>query len=386
MAREDRIAASQMKRLVALQDGLLESWELLPEECRPLLDEDIFTIVGEIEGAARLARRRAALRRHLESMDRRSISKRIKELQKDLARLEPGSPMRAPFESALEGRRGELAGYADVLGGISMINAQLESAESLLGNLRGELLALDDSLISGLAGPRPRAAQGADRVLPPRPRRGDAARRDPTRYGKDVGEMNEDRSTTRQSFFSRVFAGNHGRAREPLSTQPRRSVRVRRGWASSEGRGARLHRRAGGRGHKEPPAGGAEALRRAHRAGDAGGRGHRHRRTGESSTRARESRLNSEIDLSEGRIQQLKDETEEVIRNLEDEIRKAREARNFGVSEEERKIPGRRDGPGQYRPGARLLRPATGRDPAGRGRPSRLLDRRRDSLPGRRRR
>jgi len=58
----------------------------------------------------------------------------------------------------------------------------------------------------------------------------------------------------------------------------------------------------------------------------------------ESSTRARESRLNSEIDLSESRIQQLKDETEEVIRNLEAEIRKAREARNFGVSEEERKI------------------------------------------------
>jgi hypothetical protein len=149
VAREDRIAASQMKRLVALQDGLLESWELLPDECRPLLDEDIFTIVGEVEGAARLARRRGALRRHLESVDRRSISKRIKELQKDLARLEPGSPMRAPFESALQGRRGELAGYADVLGGISMINAQLESAESLLGNLRGELLALDDSLISG---------------------------------------------------------------------------------------------------------------------------------------------------------------------------------------------------------------------------------------------
>jgi hypothetical protein len=149
VAREDRIAASQMKRLVALQDGLLESWELLPDECRPLLDEDIFTIVGEVEGAARLARRRGALRRHLESVDRRSISKRIKELQKDLARLESDSPMRAPFESALQGRRGELEGYADVLGGISMINAQLESAESLLGNLRGELLALDDSLISG---------------------------------------------------------------------------------------------------------------------------------------------------------------------------------------------------------------------------------------------
>src|SRR5215210_7093586 len=149
VAREDRIAASQMKRLVALQDGLLESWDLLPEECKPLLGEDIFTIVGEIEGAARLARRRAALRRHLESVDRRSISKRIKELHKDLAHMEPHSPMRAPFESALEGRRGELAGYQEVLGGISMINAQLEGAESLLGNLRAELLALDDDLISG---------------------------------------------------------------------------------------------------------------------------------------------------------------------------------------------------------------------------------------------
>ena len=149
VAREDRIAASQMKRLVALQDGLLESWELLPEECRLLLDDDIFAIVGEVEGAARLARRRAALRRHLESVDRRSIHGRIKELQKDLSRLEPGSLMRTSFESALQGRRGELAGYHDALGGISMINAQLESAESLLGNLRGELLALDDSLVSG---------------------------------------------------------------------------------------------------------------------------------------------------------------------------------------------------------------------------------------------
>ena len=153
VAREDRIAASQMKRLAALQEGLIESWELLPEECRPLLDEDIFTIIEEVEGAARLARRRAALRRHLESVDRRSISKRIKELQKDLAVLNPGSPMRAPFESALAGRRGELAGYDDILGGISMINAQLESAESLLGNLRGELLALDDSLVSGSLDP-----------------------------------------------------------------------------------------------------------------------------------------------------------------------------------------------------------------------------------------
>ncbi|HSK83575.1 MAG TPA: hypothetical protein VK902_09280, partial [Rubrobacter sp.] len=139
IAREDRIAAPQMKRLEGLQSGLLESWELLPEGYRPLLDEDIFTIVGEVEGAARLARRRAALRRHLDSVDRREISRRIEGLEKDLEQLEVGSRLRGPFESALEGRRGELASCEDILDGISMINAQLEGAESLLGNLRGEL-------------------------------------------------------------------------------------------------------------------------------------------------------------------------------------------------------------------------------------------------------
>jgi hypothetical protein len=149
VAREDRVAAPQMKRLVSLQRGLLESWELLPEEYRPLLDGDVSSIVGEVEGTAHLARRRAALRRHLESIDRRQISRRIEGLERDLAELEEGSPLRAPFETALSGRRGELASCADILDGISRINAQLEGAESLLGNLRGELLALDTSLSPG---------------------------------------------------------------------------------------------------------------------------------------------------------------------------------------------------------------------------------------------
>jgi hypothetical protein len=149
VAREDRIAAPQMKRLVSLQRGLLESWELLPEEYRPLLDEDVFSIVGEVEGAARLARRRAALRRHLESIDRREISRRIEGLERDLAELEEDSPLSAAFASALLGRRGELDSCKDILDGISMINAQLEGAESLLGNLRGELLALDTNLSPG---------------------------------------------------------------------------------------------------------------------------------------------------------------------------------------------------------------------------------------------
>lgn len=146
VARMDRVAASQMKRLAALQDGVLESWNLLPEEYGPLLEEDIFTILGEIEDAVRLARRRSALRRHLESVDRRGIRRRIKDLEKDLAALGPDSELRAPFENALTSRREELASYGDILSGISVINAQLEGVESLLGNLRGELLSIDTSL------------------------------------------------------------------------------------------------------------------------------------------------------------------------------------------------------------------------------------------------
>jgi uncharacterized membrane protein len=153
VAREDRIAAPQMKRLEGLQTGLLESWELLPEGYRPLLDEDVFTILGELEGAARLARRRTALRHHFDSVDRLEISRRIEALEQNLAELEEYSPLRAPLESALSGRRGELASSNGLLDGISLINAQLEDAESLLSGLRGELLALDTSLSPGSLDP-----------------------------------------------------------------------------------------------------------------------------------------------------------------------------------------------------------------------------------------
>ncbi len=63
-----------------------------------------------------------------------------------------------------------------------------------------------------------------------------------------------------------------------------------------------------------------------------------------SSSRTRESKLNSEIELSEGRIQEFKEKTEEVIQSYEAEIRKAREARDFGIAEEERKISAARSG------------------------------------------
>lgn len=143
VAREDRIAAPQMKRLAALQSGLLESWDLLPGEYAPMLREDLATVLDEVERSALLARRRAALRRHLESVDRRAISRRVKKLEEELEALEEGSSLRAPFETALAGRRGELASYDGILDGIGTINAQLEGAESLLGNLRGELLSVD---------------------------------------------------------------------------------------------------------------------------------------------------------------------------------------------------------------------------------------------------
>jgi hypothetical protein len=145
VAREDRIAAPQMKRLAALQEGVLESVELLPEEHRPLLFEDLRAVVEEVEASVMLARRRSALRRHLEEVDRRAIVGRIRGLEKELKKIEEGSALRFSFEAALESRREELALYDEVPRAIGLINAQLEGIESLLGNLRGELLAVDPS-------------------------------------------------------------------------------------------------------------------------------------------------------------------------------------------------------------------------------------------------
>ena len=146
VARDDRIAAAQMKRLAALQEGVLESFELLPEEHRPLLFEDLRAVVDEVEYSILLARRRSALRRHLEAVNRRAIVRRIRGLEKELKKIEEGSPLRASFEAALESRRGELTVHDEIPRAIGLINGQLESIESLLGNLRGELLAVDPSI------------------------------------------------------------------------------------------------------------------------------------------------------------------------------------------------------------------------------------------------
>jgi len=142
-AREDGVAAPQMRRLSDLQDGVLAAWEMLSEEYRPMLSEDLHTVVDEVEAAALLARRRGALRRHLKGMDWRAVAGRVKKLEAEVAALPQGTELRARFEAALEGRRGELRAMEELPHAISAINAQLEGVESLLGNLRADLLALD---------------------------------------------------------------------------------------------------------------------------------------------------------------------------------------------------------------------------------------------------
>jgi hypothetical protein len=147
--------------------------------------------------------------------------------------------------------------------------------------------------------------------------------------------MNEEQSTTRQSFLSRVFAGST----EGEGTSIYTSEEVGTGTSvTDEGlsaHGFTVERAAEVIRNLPPEVPRPAAVRIVRGTLEAAGIDIDEL---ESSTRARESKLNSEIDLSENRIQQLKDETEEVIRGLEDKIRKAREARNFGVSEEERKI------------------------------------------------
>ncbi len=61
-------------------------------------------------------------------------------------------------------------------------------------------------------------------------------------------------------------------------------------------------------------------------------------------TRMREAKLESRIELSRGRVDELNEKTDEVISSLQEQTEKAREARDYGVSEEERKIGDSREG------------------------------------------
>ena len=70
-----------------------------------------------------------------------------------------------------------------------------------------------------------------------------------------------------------------------------------------------------------------------------------------TSTRARESKLNSVIEQRQGRIKKLQDDTDKAVRYkeqeikaLEDDIKKFRQARDNGISQEENKISQARSG------------------------------------------
>ena len=58
----------------------------------------------------------------------------------------------------------------------------------------------------------------------------------------------------------------------------------------------------------------------------------------ERSTRVRESKLNSEMDLARDRQEEIRRGTEEIVRSLEEEIRKAREDRDTGIAQEEDRL------------------------------------------------
>src|SRR5829696_5805130 len=153
--------------------------------------------------------------------------------------------------------------------------------------------------------------------------------------------MNEEHSTTRQSFFSRVFAGST--EGEGTSIYSSEEVGLQ-GTGESEGlaaHGFTVERAAEVIRNLTPEVPRPAAVRIVRGTLEAAGINVNDLA---SSTGAREAKLNSEIELSESRIHEFKEKTDEVIRTYEAEIRKAREARDFGISEEERKISASRSG------------------------------------------
>ncbi len=145
--------------------------------------------------------------------------------------------------------------------------------------------------------------------------------------------MSEERPTARQGFLSRMFSGSA--EEEEGTTTDYSAEEVETTGETIEPRGFTVERAAEVIKNLPPEVPRLSAVRIVRGTLEAAGIDVADLAT---STRARESKLNSEIELSQNRIQELKDNTEEVIRSYELEIRKAREARDRGISEEERRI------------------------------------------------
>jgi hypothetical protein len=148
--------------------------------------------------------------------------------------------------------------------------------------------------------------------------------------------MSEERPT-RHSFLSRMFSGDAEEEGATTDYSAEEAERVER----AEPQGFTVERAAEVISNLPPEVPRASAVRIVRGTLEAAGIDVTDLVT---STRARASKLNSEIELGQGRIQELKDNTEEVIQSYELEIRKARETRDRGISEEERRISDARAG------------------------------------------
>jgi hypothetical protein len=151
--------------------------------------------------------------------------------------------------------------------------------------------------------------------------------------------MSEERPSTRQGFLSRMFSGN-AEEDEGTAVYSAEEVGVTQE-RTTEPQGFTVERAAEVIKNLPPEVPRPAAVRIVRGTLEAAGIDIAELT---ASTKARESKLNAEIELSQTRIQELKDQTEEVIHSYELEIRKAREARDLGISEEERKIAGARTG------------------------------------------
>jgi len=145
--------------------------------------------------------------------------------------------------------------------------------------------------------------------------------------------VSEERPTTRQGFFSRVFAGPNEEGTEIYSPE---EIRAAGGPAEPlRSQGFTVERAAEVIKNLPPEVPRPAAVRIVRQTLEAAGIDFADLA---ASTGARESKLNSEKELGQGRKRELQEKNDEVVRSLEEEIRKALEARDAGVSEEERKI------------------------------------------------
>jgi TolA-binding protein len=147
--------------------------------------------------------------------------------------------------------------------------------------------------------------------------------------------MSEERPTTRHGFFSRVFSGGAGEDETAVYSAEEVGVSERGMHSFTVERAAEVIR------NLPPEVPRPAAVRIVRQTLEAAGIDIAELST---STAERETKLNSEIEASQGRIQEIKDRTETAIRSYEEEIRKAQEARDLGISEQERRISGARTG------------------------------------------